>query len=186
MTAAVLVLNSSYIPIQVTSVRKAINLILKGKARVVKEGVGEVSSTTLKIRIPTVIAVQYGKVPKKVVRFSKLNILYRDDQVCAYCGKRFPINQLTIDHVIPLSKWNIYNKDPKKRATSWTNCVCACTACNTRKGSKLLSELGWKLLKAPKVPEYIPFFILTRKVVEDRGWLDFCNYNVRIIEQISV
>lgn len=185
VTSEVLVLNAFYKPISIISAKKAILLILKNRAEVVEGSNETISTVAFKMKVPTVISVHYNYMPKKRVKFSKLNVLYRDDQTCAYCGKRFPINKLTIDHVIPVSKWHLYNKDAKRNATSWTNCVCACEHCNTKKGSKLLSELGWRLRIDPKEPLYMPYFIITRKKAELKGWLPYCSYNVRIVDQIE-
>lgn len=185
LSSDVLVLNSMYMPISITSAKKVLNLLYKGKAKVVSESEKLFSTSSITLRIPSVISVAYNKVPRKSVRFSKLNVLYRDDQTCAYCGKQFPINKLTIDHVIPVSKFSSIVNDPGKSASSWTNCVCACESCNVKKGNKLLSELGWVLKKQPVQPQYIPFLMLSRKRVDANGWEDFCGVNVRVVELIE-
>ena len=51
----------------------------------------------------------------------------RDRQLCAYCGKRFLVRDLSRDHVVPVSRGG---------RDSWTNTVTACRSCNTRKGGR--------------------------------------------------
>ena len=56
-----------------------------------------------------------------------------------YCGSR---TELTIDHVLPVSKGG---------ELSWSNCVTACRACNAKKGNKTLQQLGWTPKQPPRV-----------------------------------
>lgn len=50
---------------------------------------------------------------------------------CHYCGGQFPPKELTLDHVVPLSRGG--------RSTRG-NCVPACKECNSRKQSLLPVE----------------------------------------------
>ena len=126
---SVLVLNSSYEPINITNWKRAIVLLLKEKAQVLSHRV---------IRL-----LNYVKIPlSKIVshRPSKAMIYKRDNNSCQYCGST---RHLTIDHVIPKSKGG---------SEEWTNLVVACSKCNTKKGDKLLSQTDMKLIKQPKAP----------------------------------
>ena len=176
----VLVLNSSFIPIRMTSVREAICLIFEDKAYSVLEENDYIHSPSIKIRVPNVIALKhFHDFPQRKVKFSRLNVIYRDDMTCQFCGKRFSIKELTVDHVIPRSRW-----EKGTSPTIWTNVVCACVECNRKKGNRLVSELGWKVLKEPKEPEYMPYFTISFNKAEKRGWLPFCKFNVRLVQSL--
>ena len=58
-------------------------------------------------------------------------IFERDGCRCVYCGERFPVEELTIDHVQP----RVRGGD-----RSQGNLVTACRGCNTLKGHRRLSE----------------------------------------------
>ena len=102
----VLVLNSGFIPIRITTARDAVCLLTADKAVPVLESDRFVRSPSISIRIPSVISILgYNDLPKRKVIFSKLNIIYRDDMICQFCNKRFSVRDLTVDHVIPGSRW---------------------------------------------------------------------------------
>jgi len=117
LNTKVLILNRSYLPIHVTSVRRAFTLLYQGIARAVNEqyqtfdfeswsdlsvsvrdeSVGLVNRV---IRVPRVILlVSYDRVPKRQVRFSRYNIYARDKCTCQYCGRKLPRHELNLDHV---------------------------------------------------------------------------------------
>ena len=125
----ILVLNSTYEPINLASGRRAIVLLLKQKAQ-------QLSSRVIRL-------LNYVKIPfSKIVTHkpSKSAIYKRDGNKCQYCGAT---KHLTIDHVIPRSKGG---------GDNWFNlCVC-CSSCNTKKGNKLLEHTGMKLLRQPRAP----------------------------------
>jgi len=179
---SVLVLNSGFLPVDIISDREAISLIYQNKAYPVVESEREMRSPSVTIKVPYVLALfTYNTVHKRKVKFSRLNVLYRDDQVCQYCGKQFNINELTVDHVIPKSRWKEVKRTSKRNWTNWLNCVAACKWCNNKKGNKLLDEAHMKLINKPYEPKYMPFLEITHKEAEKKGWLPFCNYNVRLV-----
>ena len=103
-----------------------------------------IRTPTRAIRIPRVIQlVHYDRLPRREVRFTRRNIFFRDRNRCQYCGKVFPQRRLNLDHVVPLSRGG---------ASSWTNVVCACIECNSRKGSRTPDEAGMHLVRAPRKP----------------------------------
>ena len=67
---------------------------------------------------------------------------------------------------------------------SWANMVAACQRCNTTKGNRLLHELGWKMEKKPVAPNYMPSLFISRRRAERMGWLDYCGYNVALLEPV--
>lgn len=182
----VLVLNAGFIPIRITTVKEAICMMLSDKAVPVVEEESIIRSPSIAIKVPTVIALlNYHQLPRRKVVFSKLNVIYRDDMQCQYCGKRFPMKQLTVDHVVPRSRWeHVAGRPLKEGFSSWHNLVCACKWCNNKKGNKLIAEIGWGLLRQPFQPEYIPYIIVTAEKAEKKGWMPFCGFNVRIVEML--
>lgn len=123
----VLVLNSSYEPLNFTNWKRAVVLLLKNKAQVLSNRV---------IRLFNYVKLPIAKLME--TRPTKSMIYKRDDNKCQYCGST---RHLTIDHIIPKSKGG---------EDTWDNLVVACNTCNTKKGDKLLEQTGMRLLKTPK------------------------------------
>lgn len=184
LNSGVLVLNRAYFPVQVTSVRRAFCLLYSGLARAINEqyemydfkswselsvsahdeAVGLVGRA---IRIPRVIVlVAYDRVPRRTVRFSRHNIFIRDRNRCQYCGRTFPRSELNLDHVVPRSRGG---------RTEWENIVCSCLACNKRKGGRLPSEAGMRLIGQPVRPRWSPEFSFSLRTSVYREWLPFLN-----------
>jgi 5-methylcytosine-specific restriction endonuclease McrA len=151
MAKSVLVLNATYEPLNVTSVWRALSLILAAKAEVVEvldERVIRSPSTTLPH--PTVIRlVTYVRVPRFTARrITRRALFARDGNVCQYCGTG---TRLTIDHVIPRSRGG---------TSAWDNVVTACAPCNLRKGDRLPHEAGMDLPRKPRPPHPDVFLTL--------------------------
>lgn len=177
-----LVLNAGYTALEVVSDREAICMLYLNRAYTVIESDRVMRSPSVTFRVPHVIAlVKYKDFPKRKVGFSKLNVIYRDDMVCQYCGKQFPMNQLTVDHIISKSRWKEVKRTNKRNWTNWMNCVCSCKWCNNKKGNLLPEEAGMKLLNKPYEPKYLPYITVTYDKAEQKGWLPFCKFNVRLI-----
>jgi len=182
LNTKVLVLNRSYLPIHITSVRRAFALLYQGLAQAVNdqyqtfdfdswselsisvhdESVGMVSRA---IRVPRVILLlTYDRVPKRQVRFSRFNIYARDRNTCQYCGQHFSRAELNIDHVVPRSRGGL---------STWENVVCSCHMCNRRKGGRTPDEARMRLLRRPRRPEWTPFMLETFSLNRYREWLPF-------------
>jgi 5-methylcytosine-specific restriction endonuclease McrA len=154
MQNRVLLLNgSTWEPLAVITVPRAINLLIAGKATVVEE-TGEFLRTMRDhFAIPSVIALKtYINVPRRKAHWSRKGVLVRDNYTCVYCGlkagavqkdKVLARSDMTIDHIVPRSKGG---KD------TWTNTACACAGCNHRKGDRLAHEAGMRLRWEPKTP----------------------------------
>ncbi|MFQ5913217.1 MAG: HNH endonuclease [Nitrospinota bacterium] len=142
----VLVLNRSYEPLQICSGRRAITMILGGRAEAVEGDGFLVRSFHLSLRLPSVIRLQrYVRIPRRgEIAFSKRNVFRRDNHSCQYCG--YQGKGLTIDHVIPRSRGG---------RTSWENVVVACQPCNSEKGNRTLGESGFSLLRTPHRPYFL-------------------------------
>jgi 5-methylcytosine-specific restriction endonuclease McrA len=176
------------IPIDICNVREAVTLQVLNKAEAVKVDENHfIRSQYLSIPLPRVIMLfNFHKIPRKRVVYSRLNVIYRDDMRCQYCGERFKIDNLTVDHVIPLSKWHLIAPEVKPESpNSWENQVCACKFCNAKKGDKLIEECGISLIKQPVEPKYMPYLVISRNNADKYGWREFLHYNVRIVEAIE-
>lgn len=139
----VLVLNASFEPINVCTVRRAVVLLLKDKAEVIEHAEWELHSATTSIARPVVIRlVTYIRIPRDTHRrkITRRAVFARDDWTCQYCGSR---SNLTVDHVVPRSKGG---------ASSWENIVASCAPCNRRKGNSLPRQVGMRLLRQPRTP----------------------------------
>ena len=128
-------------------------LLYQGKAEVVKNTKRIVRSVTQSFNIPKIIRLvkHVTKIYKNKVPYSKTNIFIRDKFTCQYCGLVMKKDECTLDHVIP--KYN-------GGESSWENCVTSCKRCNSRKGKKSLSEIGYKLKNPPKRPSIADFMRL--------------------------
>ena len=140
----VLLLNSTYEPLTALPIRRAVVMVLCGKADVVHDDPAGpvIHSATRAIGVPSVIRLRtYVRVPYRArIPMTRAALMHRDRFRCAYCGGKAD----TVDHVVPRSRGGEH---------SWENCVAACSGCNHRKAEKLLTELGWTLRLVPKPPK---------------------------------
>lgn len=145
----VLLLNASWEPLGTIPVRRAVTLVLAGKAEAVEEGNDPFRSERLTFRIPAVLRLlKYVKVPfRRGVAVTRKAVLARDNGKCAYCSKA----ATTVDHVLPKSRGGKHE---------WTNVVASCQPCNSKKDSKLLSELGWTLRVQPTAPKASLYLVM--------------------------
>lgn len=145
----VLVLNQTFEPLHFCTARRAITMVVMGRAESVEASDFLVRSPSRTYQLPLVIRLyRYIRRPYSVgVAFSKRNVLKRDKYTCQYCGaERVP---LTIDHVVPRSRGG---------ETCWENVVTACHRCNLLKGDKTLEEAGMSLLGKGRKP-HILFYL---------------------------
>ena len=157
-----LLLNASFEPLCVVSIRRAVVLVLQEKAEVVAELEVPFRSRTMQMAAPSVIRLRrYVKIPyRTALPLTRRNVLARDHHRCAYCKK----SGNTIDHVIPRSRGG---------ANSWENVVAACQDCNNKKDDPLLSELGWTLDYTPKSPKGWSWIVVGVNVDPSwEPWLD--------------
>ena len=143
---AVLVLNQTFEPLQFTNARRAIILLLSGKAEPVEASARVLRSPSRAFPLPAVIrlGVYIRKPFLDRVAFNKKNILRRDGYTCQYCNRRG--ERLTVDHVVPRSRGG---------DTSWTNVVAACLRCNLHKGNRTLEDAGMALVRPPSHPQFL-------------------------------
>lgn len=146
----VLVLNSNYEPLNVCNMRRAISLLLLGKAEVIMDRESPLQTVRGDVPAPSVLKMRYQvRRPMPQLRLSRHSVLARDNYTCQYCGVRG--RELTIDHVIP--RW-------AGGPHTWDNLVACCRKCNLKKGDKTPQQAHMKLAKKPKRPHFIPYLSL--------------------------
>jgi 5-methylcytosine-specific restriction endonuclease McrA len=110
---------------------------------------GGLDVDSVEINVPAVVVLRkpvlYNK--SKEVKYNKMGLALRDNFCCQYCGKRFHIDDLTKDHVVPRDLGG---------ASTWDNVVMACQPCNSLKANKPLHACGLKLLRKPFKPKSLP------------------------------
>ena len=187
--AHVLVLNKSYLPVHVTTVKRAFCLLYAGIVKAVNsqyetfdyeswsqitierndETIGLVDRV---IKVPRVILLlAYDRVPKRRVRFSRYNIFARDKSTCQYCGHRFSRSELNLDHVVPRAQGG---------TSTWENVVCSCHECNRRKGGRTPGEARMRLIIQPRKPAWTPPISLSVPAVMRREWAPFLDFMVDV------
>ena len=200
LNASVLVLNRLYMAVHVVGVRRAFALLCRELAEVVhagKEGSFSnytfetwlessrgrahqkqphddwIRSVNFEIQVPRVIRLlRYDRLPRQGIHLNRRNVLARDGHQCQYCGRHFAIHQLSLDHVTPRSRGG---------PTTWENIVCACLACNVRKGGRTPHEAKMKLVRRPSKPKRNPLLALkleNPKYEVWRVWLDGAQWEV--------
>ena len=80
----------------------------------------------------------------------------RDAHLCLYCGNRFPVSDLSRDHVTPVSQGG---------RDLWKNVVTACRRCNNHKAGRTPEQAGMELLAVPFTPNYAEYIYLQGKRV---------------------
>ena len=193
LTTKVLVLNNSFMPLYITTVKTAISLLFREKAEVVSveedlyntynlsswEEVSYLRSELEKdfkylrggedyvLGAPKVIRLtKHSKIPHRV-KLTRANIFLRDDNTCQYCDKKKSSTELNIDHIIPKSQGG---------KNTWENLACSCIRCNESKGSRTPKQAGMSLVKKPKRPSsFLMFKNYLKRIDEDpfKDWKYF-------------
>jgi 5-methylcytosine-specific restriction endonuclease McrA len=139
----VLVLNATYEPINVCTVRRATVLLLKQKAEMIEIGSQTLHWATGSLAKPVVIRlITYVRIPRDTHKrkITRRAVFARDGWECQYCGAR---SSLTVDHVIPRSKGG---------DSGWENIVASCAPCNRRKGDRLPHQVDMHPRVKPRIP----------------------------------
>ena len=192
LEASVLVLNKMFMAVHVISVRRAFVLLCKDLCEVVSLEDGQyatydfetwrevsefraknfreeeddwVRTSNAVIQVPRVIRLTgYEKIPKHTVKFNRRNIFARDNNQCQYCGKRFALSELSLDHIVPRSQGG---------GSSWENVVCACIDCNVRKGGRTPKQAHMGLIRKPEKPKRSPMLSLKLNSKKYHSWKTF-------------
>ena len=157
-----LALNASFEPLTVVPARRAVRLVLDGKAEILEvDGDRHFRSERSTLPCPSVIRlVRYVHVPRRFRRQVTNTFLFaRDGYACQYCGRhRSELRGrqfLTRDHIVPTSRGG---------GNGWDNVVTSCSPCNNRKGNQLPSEAGLRLRSTPSEPNYVHLVWAVRSV----------------------
>ena len=188
---SVLVLNRSFMAVQVTNVRRSLTLLFRELAEVVHIEEGRFSAHSIdswrelsaiealdrspdqdwiravgyELQAPRVIRLPHcDRRPRHGLRFNRRNVFARDANRCQYCGKSFPTSELSLDHVLPKSRGG---------PTSWENIVCACVACNVRKGGRTPREARMQLVRQPTMPKRSPLMAVKLHNPKYASWKNF-------------
>jgi len=192
LDSSVLVLNRLFMAVHVIPVKRAFTLLCKEVAEVVDPGDGQFTTYDFKswrevseyrsrhfrqadddwvrtvscvIQVPRVIRLTgYDRLPRQAIKFNRRNIFARDANICQYCGKRFPTSELSLDHVVPRSQGG---------GSSWENIVCACVACNVRKGGRTPHEARMQLIRQPVKPRRSPLLSIKLGNPKYESWRSF-------------
>lgn len=144
---AVLLLNASLQPLNVISHRRLVILLSKEKVAFVDQEEEVEAALALEGRrlpddVMIVRLLRNIHVPRRMLRPNRRNLLLRDDHTCQYCGYTGPVSELTVDHVLPVSRGGAPDR--------WENVVVACKRCNWRKANHLPEEVGMQLRREPR------------------------------------
>ena len=127
-----------------------------------------VSTVHFEIAVPRVIRLLfYDRLPRQSVKFNRRNIFARDGNRCQYCGKKFPTPELSLDHIVPRTLGG---------KSTWTNIVCACTACNVRKGGRTPEQARMKLIQKPEKPKRNPVIGVHLSADRYQSWKQFLDH----------
>jgi 5-methylcytosine-specific restriction endonuclease McrA len=189
----VLVLNKSFAALTLTDVKRGFTLFYKGHVRAVLPDYSTyaweewceipaqvdedvIATPNMILRVPRVLQLlSCDRPPRPEVKFSRHNIYMRDGNRCQYCGRRFSTSELSLDHVVPLSR---------NGPSIWENVVCACLPCNVRKGNKLLHQSEIRLIRPPHRPKWHPLHRLQGRTYPEiwKNFLDEAYWNVELKE----
>jgi 5-methylcytosine-specific restriction endonuclease McrA len=187
----VLVLNRLYTAVRVISARRAFTMLFKQAAEVIAVEDGQyvnydfetwteiadlqrqfepdahawVRTPRLHIAVPKIIRLLgYDRLPRQDVKLNRRNLYARDGSRCQYCGRQFSTRELTVDHVVPRVLGGQH---------TWQNLVCACVACNARKGGRTPVQAHMKLIRKPYKPRRNPVISMRLGDVRYRSWKAF-------------
>jgi len=194
LNSHVLVLNRLWLAIRVIDARRAFSLMFRNLAEAIRVDDGSfvghnfdswselseakdqfdgidgqaydwVRTVRMQIAVPKIIRLLgYDRLPKQEVKLNRRNIFARDRNLCQYCGRKFSTQELSLDHINPRSQGG---------ESSWTNLVCCCVKCNTRKGGRTPIQANMKLIRQPVKPHRNP--VVALRVGNDRyaSWRQF-------------
>ncbi len=168
-----LALNATYEPMTALPIRRAVVLVLEGKAEVIEESDQDWRSANFSMKVPTVIRMTYmiNKPRQSKVKLRRSSIMARDNHKCQMvingqgCGR----TATTMDHVHPRSKGGKH---------TWTNVVAACDRCNAKKADKTLEQMGWRLKRQPQVPTGNQWIIQSLLNNKSAPWSQYAEENL--------
>ena len=203
LNSHVLVINKVWRAIRVTDARRAFSLLFRDLAEVIRVDDGSyaaydfaswaeisalkddydlepteyewVRTVRMHLAVPKVIRLLgYDRLPQQEVKLNRRNIFARDRNVCQFCGKSFPTQELSLDHVLPRSQGG---------TSTWENLVCCCVKCNAKKGGRTPAQAKMHLIREPVKPRRNP--VLNIRLGHDkyaswRAFLDNAYWSVEL------
>ena len=161
----------SYYPLSLWSWQDSIKSVFLDRVSIVNYYDRTIRSPSFSMKLPSVIALKSFIRPQSNPNFTRFNVFLRDKFSCQYCGSK---NELTFDHLLPRSKGG---------KTNWENVVTACSACNVKKGGRLIYNSGMILNKKPYQPttedlhkngkNFPPNFL-------HESWMDYLYWDVEL------
>ena len=133
----------NYFPLSLWSWQDTVKAVCLDRVTILSEYEQSISSPSIKLALPSVIALKAYVAQKPNPAFTRFNVFLRDRFCCQYCGTVFSASNLTFDHVLPRSKGG---------RTNWENVVAACSPCNFRKGNKISSQCNMQPMAKPGAP----------------------------------
>lgn len=183
MTVGCLALNASFEPLTMVPLKRALRLVIDGKAEIVEADRGRaVHSEHLALPRPAVIRLRkFVHVPRRFRRQVTNTFLFaRDLYRCQYCGRHMSElklrEALTRDHLIPISRGG---------SNDWTNVVTACSPCNTRKGNRLPEEIGMHPLTHPVEPHFVHLSWAVRRLTPTQAHYIRTFYGGEMLRQLE-
>lgn len=145
-----LVLNATFEPLAIVPSRRAVVLVLAGKAEALHDSGERWHAASVAVPVPSVIRLRYFvRVPfRRRAALSRRGVFLRDGGRCQYCGR----SAESIDHVVPRSRGGVH---------TWENVVAACGRCNTTKRDRLLEETPMRLARRPEAPRHLSWVTVT-------------------------
>ena len=162
LESSVLVLNQNYQPLNICNGRRAIMLLIRGKAELLIQGKTIVRTISHAQNCPSVIRILY-MVKRPVIRYrlSRMAIFHRDSFTCQYCGIETP--DLTIDHIVPRSKGGPH---------TWENVVASCGLCNHKKAGLTPKQARLRMPPKPASPRPNPYYLFVHQSIQEE-WKPF-------------
>ncbi|MFH1378546.1 MAG: HNH endonuclease [Planctomycetota bacterium] len=185
LDAQVLVLNRSWRPIHVTTVKRALTLVCIDNAWIVSPdtlmtydiqswtSAAQFASDSVKLirtgralfPAPEIITLRdYAGSKPRIVKFNRKNIFIRDRNCCQYCGRKVSSSELTLDHVVPRSRGG---------RASWDNIVVACMTCNVKKSNRTPAEANMRLIRLPIIPNWETINFHAKRDTAPASWEAF-------------
>ena len=183
MIVGCLALNASFEPLTMVPVRRALRLVIDGKAEIVEHDPARVvRSASMSMPRPVVIRLtKFVHVPRRFRRQVTNTFLFaRDHYRCQYCGRSAaelkPREALTRDHLIPMSRGG---------TNEWTNVVTACSTCNTRKSNHFPNEIGMHPLTVPVEPHFVHLSWAVRRLTPIQAKYIKVFYGPEMLHQVE-
>lgn len=163
MNEPVLVLNANYEPLNICTTRRAVGLMMSGKAVMLANGRKPIQSPRRTFPRPSIVRLSFMvHKPRSRVKLTKREIFRRDNYTCQYCGRK--LASPTIDHVIPKHRGGRH---------TWENLITACPACNRRKGGRTPLEANMPLLQQPHEPTATALYLFGHMLEKHGEWEEY-------------